>query len=323
MRNWRSAAALTASASLLLVGCGGGDGDSAAGGSEDGGLSGTILIDGSSTVAPLSETIAELFQQENSAVRVTVGTSGTGGGFQKFCNGETDMNDASRAIKESEIEACEASGIAYDSITVANDAISLIVNPANPVQCVTLEQAQQIWNAGSTVNTWGDITGLELPDEWKSNPINLFGPGTDSGTFDFFTEAVNGEEGVIRENYTDIGEDDNAAVTGISGDPNAMGFIPYSFTQEVGDQVKPLEVDSGTGCTAGTLETVQEGSYTPLGRELFVYASDKALQRPEVLEFMKFYIDNSDVAAEAATYIPLTDEQKADAHAKIDELAGA
>ncbi|CAJ1496374.1 phosphate ABC transporter substrate-binding protein PstS family protein [[Mycobacterium] burgundiense] len=320
MRNWRTAAALTASASLFLVGCGG-SGDNAAGGSESGALSGTILIDGSSTVAPLSETIAELFQQENSGVRVTVGTSGTGGGFQKFCNGETDMNDASRAIKESEIAACDAAGIAYDSITVANDAISLIVNPENPLQCVTLEQATQIWNAGSTVNTWGDITGLELPEDWKSKPINLFGPGTDSGTFDFFTEAVNGEEGVIRENYTDIGEDDNAAVTGISGDPNAMGFIPYSFTQEVGDRVKPLEIDSGTGCVAGNLDNVQSGTYAPLGRELFVYASDKALRRPEVLEFMKFYIDNSDTAAEAATYIPLTDEQKTEAHTKIDELA--
>lgn len=285
-------------------------------------MTGTILVDGSSTVAPLSETIAELFQQENSGVQVTVGTSGTGGGFEKFCNGETDLNDASRHIADDEAANCEAAGIAFESITVANDGLSVVVHPENPAQCMTIEQVNQIWDLGSTVNTWGDVEGLDIPADFASTPMQPFGPGVDSGTFDFFTEAVNGEEGVIRENYTDIGEDDNAAVTGVSGAVGGIGFIPYSFITQVGDRVKALEVDSGDGCVAATLENVQAGTYTPLGRELFVYASNTALDKPEVLAFMEFYIENSDAAAEAASYIPLTDEQKEEANAKIAELAG-
>lgn len=309
---------MAATASLFLVGCGGG-GDSAGSG-EGGSLSGNIRVDGSSTVAPLSETIAELFQQENSGVQVTVGTSGTGGGFEKFCNGETDLSDASRPIKDDEADKCHGAGINFDSITVANDALSVIVNPANPATCMTVDQVRAIWDLGSTVNTWGDVTGLDIPAEFKSTPLKPFGPGVDSGTFDYFTDAINGEEGKIRENYTDIGEDDNAAVTGITGDPGGIGFVPYSFVTEVGDAVKALEIDNGEGCVAATLENVQGGTYTPLGRELYVYANDKALNRPEVLAFMEFYIENSDAAAEAASYVPLTDAQKEEANAKIAEL---
>ena len=322
MRNWLPAAALTASASLLLVGCGGNGADTpgAAPGGGEGSLSGNIRVDGSSTVAPLSETIAELFQQENPGVQVTVGTSGTGGGFEKFCNGETDASDASRPIKEDEAARCEAAGIAFDSITVANDALSVVVNPENPATCMTVDQVRQIWDLGSTVNTWGDVEGLDIPGDFASTPMQPFGPGVDSGTFDYFTEAINGEEGQIRQNYTDIGEDDNAAVTGVSGAVGGIGFIPYSFITQVGDRVKALEIDNGDGCVAATLENVQGGTYTPLGRELFVYANDKALDRPEVLAFMEFYIENSDAAAEAASYIPLTDEQKEEANAKIAEL---
>ena len=325
MRNWRSAAALAATASLVLAGCGGGGdkAESGAQGAEGGALSGTIRIDGSSTVAPLSETVAELFQQENSGVQVTVGTSGTGGGFEKFCIGKTDLSDASRQIKESEIEACKAAGIGYDHIIVANDALSLVVNPANPLTCITVDQAKQMWDEGSAVATWGDVTGLNIPDDFKGTRATLFGPGVTSGTFDYFTEAINGEEGKIRANYTDIGEDDNAAVNGVAGDPGGMGFIPYSYIHEAGDRVKPLEVDGGSGCVAPTLENVQGATYKPLGRELYVYASDTALKRPEVLAFMKFYIDHSDEAAEAASYIPLTDEQKKASHDKIDQLANA
>ncbi|GAB3218278.1 phosphate ABC transporter substrate-binding protein PstS family protein [Mycolicibacterium hippocampi] len=320
MRNWLPAAALAATASIFVAGCGG-SGDSAGGG-EGGGesLSGNIRVDGSSTVAPLSETIAELFQQENNGVQVTVGTSGTGGGFEKFCNGETDLSDASRPIKDDEAANCEAAGISFDSITVANDALSVVVNPENPATCMTVDQVRQIWDLGSTVNTWGDVEGLDVPAEFAGTPMQPFGPGVDSGTFDYFTEAINGEEGKIRENYTDIGEDDNAAVTGVSGAVGGIGFIPYSFITEVGDAVKAVEIDNGSGCVAGTLENVQGGTYTPLGRELFVYAKDQSLNRPEVLAFMEFYVDNSDAAAEAASYIPLTDEQKEEARAKIAEL---
>ncbi|MGB2919691.1 MAG: phosphate ABC transporter substrate-binding protein PstS family protein [Mycobacterium sp.] len=320
MRNWLPAAVLAATASVFVAGCGG-SGDSAGGGEGgEGSLSGNIRVDGSSTVAPLSETIAELFQQEHPGVQVTVGTSGTGGGFEKFCNGETDLSDASRPIKEDEAARCEAAGISFDSVTVANDALSVVVNPENPVTCMTVDQVRQIWDRGSTVNTWGDVEGLDIPAEFAGTPMQPFGPGVDSGTFDYFTEAINGEEGKIRENYTDIGEDDNAAVTGVSGAVGGVGFIPYSFTEQVGDAVKAVEIDNGQGCVAPTLENVQAGEYTPLGRELYVYAKDQSLNRPEVLEFMNFYIENSDAAAEAASYIPLTNEQKEEARAKIAEL---
>jgi phosphate transport system substrate-binding protein len=297
---------------IIAAGCGGGsDGD---------GLSGTIQIDGSSTVAPLSEAAAELYQAEQQGVRVTVATSGTSGGFEKFCIGETDLSDASRPIKESEIELCGEKGIAYDAIQVANDALSIVVNAANPVDCLTAEQAKQIWDTGSKVKRWGDIDGLDLPSDATSQTIDLYGAGTDSGTFDFFTEAVNGEEGRIRTDYNSIGEDDQAAIVAVEGDTYAMGFIPYSFVQEAGEKVKALEIDNGSGCVAATLENVQAGTYVPLGRPLFVYASGSALEREEVLDFLRFYVDNAVPVAEAATFVPLTDEQIAEQQAKIDEL---
>lgn len=297
---------------LIAAGCGGGsDGD---------GLSGTIQIDGSSTVAPLSEAAAELYQAEQPGVRVTVATSGTSGGFEKFCIGETDLSDASRPIKDSEIELCGENGIGYDAIQVANDALSIVVNPEIPVDCLTKEQAKQIWDAGSQVKTWGDIDGLDLPADAASKTLDLYGAGTDSGTFDFFTEAINGEEGRIRTDYNSIGEDDQAAIVAVEGDTYAMGFIPYSFVQEAGEKVKALQIDAGDGCVAATLENVQAGTYVPLGRPLFVYASDTALERAEVLDFLEFYVDSAVSVAEAATFVPLTDEQVEEQHVKIEEL---
>jgi phosphate transport system substrate-binding protein len=182
-----------------------------------------------------------------------------------------------------------------------------------------VEQVSQIWDQDSTVGNWSDIDGL---DEAPDGSITLYGPGTDSGTFDFFTEAINGEEGRIRSDYIDIGEDDQAAVEGVSGDANAMGYIPYSFVTQAGDAVKPLQIDGGGGCVDATLENVQAGSYVPLGRPLFVYASGTALEKPEVLDFMRFYVDNAEPVAEAATFVPLTEEQIEEQHAKIDELVG-
>ena len=314
---------LAAGALALGAAACGGDDDSAneAGGeTEAAELSGTIQIDGSSTVAPLSEAAAELYQAEQRGVRVTVATSGTSGGFEKFCIGETDMSDASRPIKESEIEACGANGITYDAIQVANDALSVVVNPELPVDCLTVEQVSQIWDEGSAVKTWGDIDGLDLPDDVASQSIELYGPGTDSGTFDFFTEAINGEEGRINRTYNSIGEDDQAAIVAVEGDTYAMGYIPYSFVQEAGEQVKPLAIDGGNGCVEATLENVQDGSYAPLGRPLLVYASGSALERPEVLDFMTFYINNAVEISEVATFVPLTDEQIEEQHQKIAEL---
>ncbi len=289
---------------------------------EPGEMTGQVNLDGSSTVGPLSEVAAELYMQSNPGVRVTVAISGTGGGFQKFCIGETDGNNSSRPITEEEIGICGDNGIESDFIQVANDALSLLVNAELPVECMTVEQVSQIWDLGSTVETWGDIDGLDLPADVASQPITVYGPGSDSGTFDFFTEEINGESGKIRLNYVDIGEDDNAAVTAVIGDPYAMGYVPYSYFQEAGDAVKSLAIDDGNGCVEAIPENIENLTYTPLGRGLFVYFSDTALQRPEVLDFAEFYIDNAQQIAELAEFIPMTDEQLDAQRAKIAALIG-
>ncbi|WP_116247654.1 PstS family phosphate ABC transporter substrate-binding protein [Nocardiopsis sp. FIRDI 009] len=318
-KKWLQVAGVAGAVPFILTACGG-NGDGGDGGSDGGSeLSGTISIDGSSTVGPLSEVAAEMFMEENPGVQVSVAQSGTGGGFEKFCNGETDMNDASREIKDEEIAACEGNDISFESVQVANDALAIVVNPDNPLECITVDQASQIWNEGSTVSTWGDVDGLDVGD-LADEDITLYGPGSSSGTFDYFTDAINGEEGVIRNDYTDIGEDDQAAVVGVEGDAGAMAYIPYSYFTEAGDAVKPLQIDGGEGCVEPSLENVQNGSYAPLGRGLFVYASDVALQEQAAVDFMNFYIENSDQITETAGFVPLTEEQKAAATEQIESL---
>lgn len=327
-----------AAAALVLAACGGSDSatedvqetaDAAveqveevteSSGSAD--LSGSIVLDGSSTVGPLSEVAAELFMGDYPGVQVTVAQSGTSGGFEKFCKGETDGNSASRPIKESEIEECDKNGIAYDNIVVANDALTLLVNAGNPLQCVTVEQARQMWDVGSTVKTWGEVAGLDIPAEFQSQGMNLYGPGTDSGTFDYFTEVINGEEGKIRIDYTSIGEDDNAAVTAVRGDIGAIGYVPFSYYQEAGSEVKGLAIDSGNGCVEPTQANVQDGTYTPLGRPLFVYASDTALAKPETVEFFNFYVNNSQKIGEVAGFVGLNDAQIQEQLLKVAALKG-
>jgi phosphate transport system substrate-binding protein len=302
---------------LTLAACGGADAgqgtsDTAAGGSE---LSGTIQIDGSSTVAPLSEAAAELFQEEYAGVNVVVGTSGTGGGFEKFCTGEIDISDASRPITEEEAALCEENGIGYEEITVANDGLAVVVNPENDwVDCLTVEQLNKIWAPGSTVDNWNEVDP-SFPDE----PLQLFGPGTDSGTFDYFTDEINGEEGASRTDYQPS-EDDNVIVQGVQGSRGAMGYFGLSYVQENEGAVKALEIDGGNGCVAPSVETVLDGTYTPLGRPLFVYPSDQALQREEVQEFLRFYIENEKDIAEQALYVELSDEQQQEAEEKISSL---
>lgn len=305
-------AAAIAATTLTLAACGDDDDDD--GGSSD--LSGTIVIDGSSTVAPLSEAAAELFQEENPGVRVTVGTSGTGGGFEKFCRGETDISDASRPIKDEEIEACEGNNITFEEVDVANDALSVILNPGNDfATCLTTDQLNTIWEPGSKVNNWNQVD-----DSFPDLALDLFGPGTDSGTFDYFTDVINGEEGAQRTDYNNIGEDDNAAVTGVSGSEGGMGYLGYSFFSENEGTIIAAEIDAGEGCVAPSPETAQDGTYTPLGRQLFIYPSGEALQKPEVQAFVEFYINNNDEIAERASVIPLNDEQKEEALAKVDSL---
>lgn len=297
---------------LSLAACGGDESTA-----DEDGTSGSIAIDGSSTVAPLSEAAAELFMQEHPGVSVTVGTSGTGGGFEKFCRGETDISNASREIKEVEIQACEEAGVEYERIGVANDGLAVIVHPDNDfVSCLTVEELKSMWKPNAKTTTWKDINSTFPDEEFK-----LYGPGSDSGTFDYFTEAINGEEGAIRTDYSDIGEDDNAAITGVSGNKNAMAFVPLSFVTESGDKVRAIEVENKDGeCVAPSEETVQDGSYNPLGRQLFVYPSGEAVARPEVVEFLNFYVEKNQEITEAAGFIPLTEDQKKDALDRVESL---
>ncbi len=309
--------AVLASAAVLAVGVAacGSDDESTAGGSSD--LSGSIRIDGSSTVAPLTEAVAEQFEAENSGVRVTVGTSGTGGGFEKFCAGETSISDASRAIEPEEVEACEKQGIEFEEVRVATDALTVVVNPENPVNCLTVEQLGAVWGPDSELDNWSQIPGLQ---EEFDEELALFGPGTDSGTFDYFTEEINGEEGASRKDYNNVGENDNATVTGVEGSPGGMGYFGYSFYQENEGALKALEVDGGKGCVAPSAETAQNDEYVPLSRPLFIYPSAEALEEPEVKAFVDYYLDNVNEVAEAVGFIPLTEEQleaSKDATAKL------
>jgi phosphate transport system substrate-binding protein len=317
-RKWMLAAAGCALLTLGLAACGGDD-DEGDGGESPSGLSGEIRIDGSSTVGPLTERIAEDFQGDNPDVRVSVGTSGTSGGFEKFCAGETAINDASRPIDPTEKKACGQDNVSYEEVQIANDALTVVANTENPVTCMTVDQLSSVWDKGSTLDSWDQIKGLDA-DYGES--LELYGPGTDSGTFDYFTEAINGEEGVQRTDYNNVGEDDNATVTGVSGSPGGMGYFGYSFFTENQDTLKALEVDGGDGCVAPSEETVQDGSYTPLGRELFIYPSGDALQEETVKAFVEYYVDNANTVATEIGFIPMTDEQLTESQDEVAKLGG-
>jgi phosphate transport system substrate-binding protein len=309
--------ALAASAILTVGVAACGDDDDNGGGGSTTGLSGDISVDGSSTVGPLTEAIAEQFNADNPDVHVAVGTSGTGGGFEKFCPGETDISDASREIEPDEAKACQSKGIGYDGIQVANDALTVTINPDNPVKCATVDQLKSVWEPKSTVGNWSEIQGLQPSFDAD---LALYSPGTDSGTFDFFTDKINGEEGAQRTaGVNDIGEDDNATVTGVSGAEGGMGYFGYSFFKENEDKVKALEIDSGNGCVAPSPTTAQDGSYY-LSRPLFVYPSDKALANPTVDAFLTFYLDNINAIAEQIGFIPMTDEQLAKSKSQLESL---
>ncbi len=312
-RKWLVFAA-SAVLALTAAACGGDDDDD---GGSSGNLSGDIRVDGSSTVGPLTEAIAEEFNRENPDVNVTVGTSGTGGGFEKFCAGETDISDASRPIEPDEENACQAKGIGYDAIQVANDALTVVVNPNNPVTCMTTDQLKQVWEPKSSVDNWSQVQGLQPSFD---SELALYSPGTDSGTFDFFTEKVNGEEGAQRTaGVNDIGEDDNATVTGVSGADGGMGYFGFSYYQENQDKVKALQIDAGKGCVAPSAQSAQDGSYF-LSRPLYAYPSDQALQNETVDSFLQFYLDNINAIAEQIGFIPMTDQQLQESQSKLESL---
>lgn len=266
-------------------------------------LRGTVSLDGSSTVYPISEAIAEEFLSVAPRVRVTVGVSGTGGGFKKFLSREIDINDASRTIKNSEVEEARANGIDYLELPVAFDGLSVVVNPNNTwVDYLTVDELRMIWQPGSMVDSWDDIR-----PNWPQLPIRLYGPGTDSGTFDYFTEAVNGESGASRPDYT-ASEDDNVLVQGISGDENALGFFGYAYYIENQDNLKIVPIDEGNGPVAPTAQSINDGTYSPLSRPIFVYLNTDSLARPEVRSFVDFYIDNAAGIANEVGYIELPEE---------------
>ena len=289
-------------------------------GSDDasaGGLSGTIKVDGSSTVGPLTEAAAELFREQNPDVRITVGISGTGGGFEKFCAGETDINDASRPIEPDEEKACKDKGVEYGDTQVANDGIAVVVNTQNDwVDCMTTAELKKVWEPNSKVDNWNQVNS-SYPDE----EIKLFGPGTDSGTFDFYTEQINGEEGATRKDFSPS-EDDNVTVQGVAGGKGNMGYFGLSYAIANKDKVKTLQVDDGGGCVEPTDETVQDGSYKPLSRPLLIYPSKKALQNEATAEFVKFYVDNYEDVAKQAQFVPMTAEQAQKAKDTVTQLEG-
>ncbi|MEU0722829.1 PstS family phosphate ABC transporter substrate-binding protein [Streptomyces sp. NPDC006140] len=315
LRRAKAPLALTAAVMLAASACGGGDAGSGGSGDE---LSGTVKVDGSSTVAPLTSAASEFYAEEQPKVRVTVATSGTGGGFKKFCVGETDISDASRPIKDEEIKTCEENNIKYEQLAIANDGLSVVVSKDNDwAECLTVEQLKKIWEPGSKVNNWNQVDP-KFPNE----PLKLFGAGTDSGTFDYFTEAINGEEGASRTDYSGS-EDDNVTVTGVSGTKGGMGYFGFSYYEENADKLKVLQIDGGDGCVTPSVETVQDGTYKPLGRQLFIYPSDAGLKKPQVLDFVEFYVENNKKIAEDSKFIPLNAEQEKELEAALTKLKEA
>lgn len=295
---------------LLPVACGGGDrgGETAT----PAAAPAVITADGSSTVFPITEAVAEEFQKERQGARVTVGQSGTGGGFQKFCRGETDVSNASRPIKPVEIERCAKGGVAYLELPIAYDGLAVIVHPKNTwTQSMTVAELKKLWEpaAEGKITRWNQVrTG------WPDREIHLFGPGVDSGTFDYFTEAISGKEKASRGDYTSS-EDDNVLVQGIAGDEGALGYFGLAYYMENQGRLKLVAVDdqkddNGKGPIAPSLETVKNGTYRPLSRPLFIYVSQKSVARPEVKAFVDYYLNKSAALVKEVGYVPLADREQ-------------
>lgn len=263
------------------------------------GLSGSIEIDGSSTVYPITEAVSEEFLKKHPNIRINVGVSGTGGGFKRFTIGDIDISDASRPIKPSEIELSRENGIDFIELKVAIDGLSIVVNPNNNwVDYLTVEELNLIWAPESKVMKWSDVRS-----EWPDKPINLYGPGTDSGTFDYFTEVINGEAGASRADFT-ASEDDNILVQGIAGDSNALGYFGYAYYIENTGKLKIVPVDAGNGPIIPSDDTINSGEYTPLARPLFIYVNTKSLQQPEIKAFVEFYMENAIQLVKEIGYTP-------------------
>lgn len=304
--------------SILLGACG----DDASGGYQ-----GEILIDGSSTVFPISQAVTEEFFLENRGARITVGSSGTGGGFEKFCRGDIDISDASRPIKPDEAALCASNGIEFTELTVAADGLSVIIHPDNDwANCLTVEQLHQLWMPGSSVKRWSD-----LDPGWPDKAINLFGPGTDSGTFDYFTETINGSAGASRADYS-ASEDDNTLIQGVEGDRYALAYLGYAYYSENADRLKVLAIDGGGGCVAPSPDTVRDSSYAPLSRPIFIYvnnagltandATDLATPGPSstIAAFVTYYLTEGVGVIPFVGYVPFDDAVYEEQLRKVREV---
>ena len=306
---------------LTLAACGGGDAGSDTGSdSNDSSVSGSVAIDGSSTVYPMSVAAQELLNEENPDVKVTVGESGTGGGFEAFCAGDTDISDASRPIDEEEIAICKENGIEYTELQVATDALTVVVHPDLAVDCLTVDQLVELWAPGSTIQNWSDLDP-SFPDE----EISLFGPGTDSGTYDYLAGEVvdpDADEPATRDDY-EASEDDNVLVQGVAGTEGASGYFGYTYYEQNADNLKALSIDSGNGCIEPSAETAQAGEYTPLARPLFIYVDNaKYSDNPAVAAYVDFYIENLAEIAEIGQFIALSDELYGETKSAHEALAG-
>jgi phosphate transport system substrate-binding protein len=280
----------------------------AAAGTAGSSVSGRITADGSSTLGPYVQAAAERFERANRGARIVVGVSGTGGGFERFCRGETDLANASRPIRLTEARRCQQNGVRYTQFLMANDGLSVVVNRGVTwINCITPAELKKIWDRGSTVNSWDDVR-----PNFPNVPLKLFGPGTDSGTFDFFTERINGRARQSRSDYT-ASEDDNVLVQGVSGEAGAMGYFGYSYYVENRNRLKLLRIHNGTSCVAPSIPTVQSAAYKPLSRPLFVYAKRTSFNRGVVRAFIKYMIVNERMLARVSRYVPLTARQLAKA----------
>jgi phosphate transport system substrate-binding protein len=284
---------------ISLAACG-------SGAEADSGASGSVAVDGSSTVFPMSNAAYELLNEENPNIKVTVGSAGTGGGFEKFCAGQTDISDASRPIKDDEeVPVCKKNGVKYTEMQVATDALTVVVNKdLEGVDCLTTDQLVKLWAPGSKVDNW-----KQLDPKFPDQKISLFGPGTDSGTYDYMAGDVIGAESEKTRDDYEASEDDNVLVQGVEGTEGATGYFGYTYYEENAAKLKALAIDDGKGCVKPSAETAQAGEYTPLSRPLFIYVADKAYKdNKAVTEYTDFYIDNLEKIAKAGKFIPLNEE---------------
>ena len=323
MKHTLKFAVLICVACLLPTGCTVKDVESDGGtgttGAADGTLSGTVTIDGSSTVFPISQAVAEEFQKQHTGVKVVVGTSGTGGGFEKFLLGETDINDASRPIKQEEIDACRENDIEYVELKIAIDGLSVIIHPENDwCEFLTVEQLRSIWMPNSTISLWSDVN-----PNWPQKEIGLYGPDTDSGTFDYFTEVICGKGGASRSDYTPS-TDDNILVRGVAGDPYSLGYFGYAYYVENRDKLKIVGIAGSDASTdvIPTNETIEGGTYVPLSRPLFLYVNKAALNKPHVAEFLKYYLEQGQDLVSEVGYVRLGKSLATETWNILDEALG-